>query len=99
MTPLEKWIAVQNNGTYLPGALSDEEGLRIKWHSPTDVQSSQVFCISVFGTLRSVPDGFKILNQLLAAKINGMPVDTVARVHAGNSEDCQDEQRGRPIEQ
>jgi hypothetical protein len=67
------WTTVQKNPTYLCGALSDSEGCRIKWHSPTNARSSQVFCISAFGTLRSVPDGHKVLNQLLANKLEGIP--------------------------
>jgi hypothetical protein len=60
------WLAVQRNPSYLHNAVDDEEGRRIKWHSPTDELSSQVFCISAFGTLRHVGDGSKILNRLFA---------------------------------
>lgn len=49
----------------LGGALTESEGLNIRWHSPLSEQSSQVFCVSAFGSLRRVADGQEILQELL----------------------------------
>jgi hypothetical protein len=62
---VDRWTQVQTNPTYWPSALSESEGRSIRWHSPTKKQSSQVFCISAFGTLRHLPDGQEILQALL----------------------------------
>jgi hypothetical protein len=66
MTANIGWVDAQSNPTYLVGALSELEGTPIKWHSPRDERSSQVFCVSAFGKLRSLPDGRSILNRLLS---------------------------------
>lgn len=63
--PAERWRQVQRNPTYRTGALTDVEGLRIRWHSPSSEQSSQVFCASAFGSLRHLADGQEILQELL----------------------------------
>lgn len=61
------WDIVRTqNPTYWPGALSEAEGGLIKWHSPRSPHSSQVFCISAFGTLRGLPDRDAILASLFA---------------------------------
>jgi len=71
------WTLVQkSNRTYLPNALSDAEGQAIRWHSPEAEASSQVFCISAFGRLRSLPDGVQILNQLFATTLPNVPPAT-----------------------
>lgn len=67
------WTRAQRNPTYLPGASDDAEGQRIRWHSPEAPASSQVFCISAFGKLRSLPDGSVILNRLLAETVPNTP--------------------------
>lgn len=61
----ERWQQVQKNRTYLTGALTEAEGLKIRWHSPQSEQSSQVFCVSAFGRLRRAADGQQILQALL----------------------------------
>ncbi len=61
------WVVVQKKPYYFPGALSELEGSAIKWHSPNEELSSQVFCISAFGGLRSLPDMQPILNSLFKA--------------------------------
>ncbi|MGE3885834.1 MAG: hypothetical protein AB7H81_05350 [Vicinamibacterales bacterium] len=63
--PAERWHQVQTNATYLAGALTESEGLSIRWHSPLSEQSSQVFCVSAFGSLRHAADGQVILQALL----------------------------------
>lgn len=63
------WQQVQHNPTYRFGALSESEGSKIKWHSPTAADSSQVFCIAAFGELRSLPDGFDVLNRLFGETV------------------------------
>lgn len=68
-------VVTTGNRTYLDGALTQEEGQSIRWHSPSDERSSQVFCISAFGTLRRLPDRDTILARLfssiLSADANG----------------------------
>lgn len=63
--PPERWQQVRVNPTYYPDALSESEGQAIRWHSPSSPRSSQVFCISAFGSLRHLPDGQNILQVLL----------------------------------
>jgi hypothetical protein len=65
-TPPNRWELVKANPTYLAGALSEAEAQAIRWHSPSSARSSQVFCISAFGSLRHLPDGQDILQALLA---------------------------------
>jgi hypothetical protein len=67
------WTRAQRNPTYLRGALDEAEGQRIRWHSPEAPASSQVFCISAFGKLRSLPDGSAILNRLFAETVPNTP--------------------------
>lgn len=67
------WTRAQKNPTYLSGALNHAEGQLIRWHSPEAPASSQIFCISVFGTLRSLPDGSAILNRLFAETMPNIP--------------------------
>lgn len=64
-TPTNRWELVKANPTYLAGALSESEGQAIRWHSPSSARSSQVFCISAFGSLRHLPDGQEILQAVL----------------------------------
>jgi len=70
------WTRAQRNPTYLRGALDEADGQRIRWHSPEAPASSQVFCISAFGRLRSLPDGVQVLNQLFAATLPDIPPAT-----------------------
>ena len=63
--PVERWTQVQRNPTYRTGALTEVEGVKIRWHSPLSEQSSQVFCVSAFGSLRHLADGQEILQELL----------------------------------
>lgn len=70
------WILAQRNPTYRAGALSEAEGTKIKWHSPESPASSQMFCVSAFGELRALPDGYQVLNRLFAETIpNIAPAD------------------------
>lgn len=64
-TAPNRWKLVKANPTYLAGALSEAEAQAIRWHSPSSARSSQVFCISAFGSLRHLPDGQSILQALL----------------------------------
>jgi restriction endonuclease-like protein len=70
------WGKVRDNPTYCEGALSYEEGLRIRWQSPNDPESSQVFCISAFGALRSLPDRDRVLDTLLARWLPHLPIES-----------------------
>ncbi len=60
------WHTAQRNPLYRAGSLSDAEGRAIHWHSPDSPHSSQIFCISAFGSLRGLPDRDRILAQLFA---------------------------------
>jgi len=64
-TPPDRWELVKANPTYFAGALSEAEAQAIRWHSPSSARSSQVFCISAFGSLRHLPDGQELLQALL----------------------------------
>ena len=64
-TPPNRWELVKVNPTYLAGALREAEAQAIRWHSPSSARSSQVFCISAFGSLRHLPDGQELLQALL----------------------------------
>jgi hypothetical protein len=64
-TPPNRWELVKANPSYLAGALSESEGQAIRWHSPSSARSSQVFCISAFGSLRHLPDDQDIVQALL----------------------------------
>jgi hypothetical protein len=68
------WELVRSkNPTYFPGSLKESEGTEINWHSPKDERSSQIFCLSAFGTLRQLPDGFAILNRFLRTLFHDIP--------------------------
>src|SRR5574340_287178 len=65
--PNDPWELVKVNPTYLAGSLTEVEGRDvIPWHvHSASARSSQVFCISAFGTLRRLQDGQDILQALL----------------------------------
>ncbi len=71
----EGWAKVRANSSYWKGALSDAEGEAIKWHSPNEPRSSQIFCISAFGGLRRLPDWQQILSRLFGAHLPGLDAD------------------------
>src|SRR5262245_22160724 len=76
---------LQVNPSYLATALSDSEVGRIRWHSPRSARSSQVFCISAFGSLRHVPDGQGILQTLLTRHFKALHLNgpwTILPEHA-----------------
>jgi hypothetical protein len=45
--PGERWMQVQRNPMYRAGALTEAEGVKIRWHSPSSEQSSQVLRVRV----------------------------------------------------
>ena len=64
------WERVQQNPTLYPQALQSSEGEQLHWHRHADKpHSSQVFCVSAFGTLRRLPVRDQVVGQLL-----GLPV-------------------------
>jgi hypothetical protein len=66
------WEQVRNNPTLYPLALQSGEGEQLRWHRYADLpHSSQVFCVSAFGTLRHLPVRDRVVGQLL-----GQPVGT-----------------------
>lgn len=66
------WEQVRNNPTLYPQALQPGEGERLHWHRHADQpHSSQVYCVSAFGTLRHLPVRDRVVGQLL-----GQPVGT-----------------------
>jgi hypothetical protein len=74
--PLERnegWVKAQANSTYWKGALDDAEGEAIKWHSPDEPRSSQIFCISAFGGLRRLPEWQQALSTLFAENLPHLP--------------------------
>jgi len=71
----EGWAKAQANSSYFKGALGDAEGEGIKWHSPEEPRSSQIFCISAFGGLRRLPDWQQILSRLFGVHLPGLGAD------------------------
>jgi hypothetical protein len=62
-----QWAAVLRNPSCRTGALTEQEGLAFRWHSHAySDRSSQVFCVSAFGSVRSLPDGGDIISALLS---------------------------------
>ncbi len=72
MLPTDAWELVKANPTYFADSLTDSEGRSIRWHSPSSIRSSQVFCISAFGSVRQLPDGQDILRTLLTRHFQGI---------------------------
>jgi hypothetical protein len=67
------WSVVKRNSTLFPGAVSEEEGDRLKWHSDANsLHSSQVFCISAFGALRRFRNHDQIIAQVLSDSFPSM---------------------------
>lgn len=62
------WADVQKNPTFYRHALSDHEGENFNWHNYASLpHSSQVFCVSAFGTLRRLRSRDFVINQLLSS--------------------------------
>ncbi len=63
------------NPTLHPKALSDaERSPEFKWHShAASPRSSQIFCLSAFGTLRSMQERDQILETLFCSAFSGFP--------------------------
>jgi hypothetical protein len=60
------WAQVRQNPTLNPQALLPGEGERLHWHRHADQpHSSQVFCVSAFGTLRRLPVRDRVIGGLL----------------------------------
>ncbi len=60
------WPDVVQNPTFHHDALEPGEGFRIKWHDDADLpHSSQVYCISAFGTLRKLRGRDRIIREFL----------------------------------
>lgn len=69
------WDQVQHNRTLYSLALEPGEGQDFRWHKDADQEhSSQVFCVSAFGTLRGLPIQDRIINQFL-----GFPAQVVEK--------------------
>lgn len=68
------WVKARANASYWSGALDETEGEAIKWHSPKEPRSSQIFCISAFGGLRRLPDWQQILFRLFSVHLPGLEV-------------------------
>lgn len=61
----KEWIDVKENPTLYENALSDDEGGGFDWHDYADSpHSSQVFCVSTFGTLRFLRCKDRVLDHL-----------------------------------
>ena len=62
------WEQVQQNPSLYPQALLPGEGERLRWHDEAHrPHSSQVFCVSAFGTLRQLPVRDRVIGQLLGS--------------------------------
>jgi len=60
------WEQVQNNPTLFDGAMQPGEGNTFRWHDEADAHhSSQVFCVSAFGTLRNLAVRDSIASRFL----------------------------------
>lgn len=60
------WKRIKRNPTLHDLALSDEEGLAFKWHDfAHSPRSSQVFCVSAFGTARQIESRDRVVAALL----------------------------------
>jgi len=68
-----------SNPTLYPGALMERElSPGFKWHShSSSPRSSQVFCLSAFGTLRSFPNSDRILEALFSRALPHIPARDV----------------------
>jgi hypothetical protein len=63
------WDQVRQNPTLYPHALLPGEGERLQWHDDAHrPHSSQVFCVSAFGTLRHFSVRDQVICQLLAPR-------------------------------
>lgn len=62
-----QWQAIRNNPTlYRDALLQDEQRTSIPWHSrAADPKSSQIFCVSAFGTLRRLAARNQIIHKFL----------------------------------
>lgn len=59
------WEQVRNNPTLYPQALLPGDGEQLHWHDDADrPHSSQVFCVSAFGTLRHLPVRDRVIGRL-----------------------------------
>lgn len=60
------WDLVRQNPTLYPQALLPNEGEQLHWHADANQpHSSQVFCVSAFGTLRHLPSKDQVVQRLL----------------------------------
>lgn len=60
------WEQAQQNPTFFQGALKEDEGKRLPWHRHADQpHSSQVFCVSAFGTLGQLSVRDHVISDLL----------------------------------
>lgn len=71
------WQRVKQNPTYFPDTLSEAAERRIRWHSPDAPHSSQIFSVSVFGTLRRLPDSNALLSSFLMAAVPNLSIPSV----------------------
>jgi hypothetical protein len=80
------WEQVRRNPTLYPEALLPGEGEGFRWHRHADQpHSSQVFCVSAFGTLRRLPVAVRdhVVGRLLG---HGRPGDaSTTRAKTGRS--------------
>ncbi len=66
------WAQVRTNPTLFEAALDQGEGEVFHWHDDANLpHSSQVFCVSAFGSLRRVPVRHMIVTELLGGPYSG----------------------------
>lgn len=65
--------AILKNPVLYEDALSKKEKVRFNWHTHADDErSSQVFCLSAFGSLRRYKEKDEIINSLFGQYLNGI---------------------------
>jgi hypothetical protein len=70
------WEQVRQNPTLYPQALLPGEGERFRWHRHADQpHSSQVFCLSAFGTLQHLPVRDQVVGRLLSQLVSTTGLD------------------------
>lgn len=63
------WEQVQLNPTLYSQALLPNEGKQLHWHADANQpHSSQVFCVSAFGTLRQLPVRDQVIGRMLGTQ-------------------------------
>ena len=78
---MASWAQVQQNPTLYSQALLPGEGEQFRWHRHAhQPHSSQVFSVSAFGTLRSLPVRDHVVNTLLGQQVGTTATDSTWQI-------------------